>query len=317
VLRRPAGRRPGAGRAEGRGLSGAAATDVEAGEPLALAHRDALEPLLAARWSRDDPPEATLSDPWFANLFLFRAAHGWRFVRGEWPCVAGRGYDGARLVIPLFDLEAAPDDALRARLHGADAFAPLSERQAARLDPARFALASARDDADYLYPAENFLHYRGTALNKKRNLVKQLLAAHAVHTLPYDASLAGEAGAVLDGWMAAKGKPAGEADDVPCREALRLAGALGLHGFLHRVDGRAAGFVLAHAIAPGVHVMRFAKGLDAHKGLYQHMFQHYCRATPDVRWLNFEQDLGLANFRRTKLSYRPSALLAKVRVTLK
>jgi len=58
--------------------------------------------------------------------------------------------------------------------------------------------------------------------------------------------------------------------------------------------------------------MRFAKGLDAFKGLYQHMFQHYCQAMPQVAWLNFEQDLGLANFRRTKLSYKPAALLSKV-----
>jgi hypothetical protein len=36
-----------------------------------------------------------------------------------------------------------------------------------------------------------------------------------------------------------------------------------------------------------------------------------------VDWLNFEQDMGLANFRRTKLSYRPVALLSKFRVRLR
>ena len=47
------------------------------------------------------------------------------------------------------------------------------------------------------------------------------------------------------------------------------------------------------------------------------MFQHYCEALPDIRWLNFEQDLGHANFRRTKMSYRPAALLAKHRAMLR
>ena len=46
------------------------------------------------------------------------------------------------------------------------------------------------------------------------------------------------------------------------------------------------------------------------------MFQHFCTAMPEVQWLNFEQDLGLANFRRTKLSYQPSALIPKFRVHL-
>jgi len=288
-----------------------------AGEPLALAHRAELEPLLAARWLPGEPPERTLSDPWFANLYLFRVAHDWRFLRGPHPCVAGRTYDGARILIPLFDLASAPHEALRARLQGHDAFAPLSDAQAVRLDPSHFRLEQRRDDADYLYPAENFLHYRGAALNKKRNLLKQLNASHAVEAVPYTEALAGQAREVLNGWMRAKGKQPGETDDAACMEALSLSGTLGLRGFLHRIDGAPVGFLLAQRIRPGVAVMRFAKGLDAFKGIYQHMFQHYCRATPDVHWLNFEQDLGLLNFRHTKMSYRPVALLAKHRVTLR
>ena len=47
------------------------------------------------------------------------------------------------------------------------------------------------------------------------------------------------------------------------------------------------------------------------------MFQHYCQASADIQWLNFEQVLGFANFRRAKLSYRPVALLAKHRAWLR
>jgi uncharacterized protein len=295
-------------------LGGAVATD---GEPLALSMRAELEPLLAARWHAGDPPEATLSDPWFANLYLFRAVHGWRLMRGEFPCVAGSAYDGTRLLIPLFELQDAPVDAVRELLRGHDAFGPLSDGQVARLDAAVFSWRSARDDADYLYPAVNFLHYRGTLLNKKRNLVKQLLAAHEVEAVPYHEGLAGEARQVLDEWVQAKHKQPGETDDAACVEALALAGTLGLQGFLYRAGGRPAGFVLAQRIASGVYAMRFAKGSARFNGIYQHMFQHFCRSLPQVRWLNFEQDLGLANFRQTKLSYQPSALLAKHRVTLR
>jgi hypothetical protein len=288
-----------------------------AGEPLALAHRDEVEPLLERRWLEVDPPPSALSDPWFANLYLFRAVHGWRLLRGACPCIAGRAYDGTRLLIPLFQLQDAPVAAVRELLREHDAFGPLSDAQLARLDPSVYQSRSSRDDADYLYPAANFLHYRGTLLNKKRNLVKQLLAAHGVEALPYGPDLAGEARQVLDGWVQAKRQPPGATDDMACLEALALAGTLGLEGFLYRVDGRAAGFVLAQRIREGVYVMRFAKGDSACNGIYQHMFQHFCRAVPQARWLNFEQDLGLANFRQTKLSYQPCALLAKHRVTLR
>jgi uncharacterized protein len=281
------------------------------GEPLTLAQRDTLAPLLAARWSDADPPQATLADPWFANLYLFRGAHDWRWLGGEWPCIAGHAYDGTRLLLPLFDLAAAPRVALRELRSGHDAFGPLSKMQAARLDPHAWTFSHARDDADYLYTAEQFRRYPGRLLQKKRNLVRQLLAAHEVQSLPYTPALADEAARVLDGWMDDKARRPGDTDDGPCREALTLADRLGLEGTLYRVDGRAAGFVLAEAIRPGVMVMRFAKGLVAHNGLYQHMFQQFCLARPQLAWLNFEQDLGLRNFRRTKLSYQPAELLDK------
>jgi hypothetical protein len=292
----------------------------DTGEPLTLAHQAEIEPLLQARWGTAVSPEAlrdTLSDPWFANLYLFGAAHGWRLLRGDRPCIAGRAYDGTRLLLPLFDLAEAPVDALRVLLQGHDAFGPMSDTQIARLDPAVFAFSHSRDDADYVYSAEQFRHYRGTLLQKKRNLVTQLLAAHEVRVQRYTPSLADQALPVLQAWLDHKGKHAGDADDLPCREALRLADDLGLDGWLHSVDGQAAGFVLAQHIRPGVAVMRFAKALPAFKGLVQHMFQHCARSDASVQWINFEQDLGLANFRQTKLSYQPVALLDKHRVCLR
>ena len=114
-----------------------------------------------------------------------------------------------------------------------------------------------------------------------------------------------------------KTKASGEADEAACTEALQLAATLGLQGFLHRVDGMPAGFVLAQPLRPGVWVMRFAKGLDHFKGIYQHRFQHFCLTMPGVQRLNFEQDMGVPNFRRSKLSYQPSALIPKYRVGLR
>lgn len=284
-------------------------------EPLAVAQRDALAPLLAARWGEEDPLEATLADPWFANLYLFRNAHDWRWLHGDLPCVSGHAYDGTRLLLPLFDLHRPPLDTLRALLQGRDAFGPLSAAQVGRLNPAAWRFTRNRDDADYVYPADQFRHYRGRLLQKKRNLMKQLLAAHAVDAVPYTPALASEAEQVLVGWMDDKAHAPGDTDDGPCREALALADVLGLEGTLYRIGGRAAGFVLAEPLRPGAMVMRFAKGLDAFKGLYPYMFQQFCVARPALQWLNFEQDLGQPNFRQTKLSYQPSTMLDKFRAT--
>lgn len=291
-------------------------SSLRSGEPLSLAHQRVLTAALQGVRGLE-PPGQALSDLSFANLYLFRQVHDYRYRPGPWPCLSGRSYDGAAHLLPLFDLRRAPVSALRELLHGAACFFPLSATQVQGLDPAVFEWSASRDDADYLYPAGQFRHYRGTALNKKRNLVSQLHAAHALSAQPYDASCAAAARTVLADWMAAKGKAPGQADEVACLQALELAQALGLQGFLYRADGEAAGFVLAQPLAPGVWAVRFAKGLARLKGIYQHMFQHLCLARPDVQWLNFEQDLGIASLRKTKLSYQPALLLAKYRVSLR
>lgn len=285
------------------------------GFPLQLDQQAEIDAALSALARGSD--EQALSDLLFSNLYLFRNAHAYRYLPGPLACIAGQTYDGARHLLPLFELQRVPVDALRALLREQDCFYPLSESQIGALDPEIFEWTSSRDDADYLYPATHFLHYRGTALNKKRNLVKQLLAEHSVTALPYTADRIDDALAILAGWMSAKGKADGEADQSACREALQLAPKLALAGFLYHVDGAPAGFVLAQRLRPGVWVMRFAKGLDRFKGIYQYMFQHFCQTMPGVQWLNFEQDMGLANLRRTKLSYAPSVLISKFRVRLR
>src|SRR5690606_34163914 len=114
------------------------------------------------------------------NLYLFRQAHDYRFHRGEFAFVSGRTYDGTAHIMPLFDLHTAPASLTGALAARVDCFYPLSEKQKEALDGQRFRWVASPDDADYLYPADNFRAYRGAVLGKKRNLMKQLLAGHEV-----------------------------------------------------------------------------------------------------------------------------------------
>ena len=285
-------------------------------EPLSLKHQAEIEQALAS-FKRGEGAQA-LSDYSFANFYLFRDAHQYRYAPGAYPCLVGVSYDGEAYLLPLFDVRhvSLPMlQALRTNLALPEAVLfPLAQAQVADLKPEQFDGHANRDDADYVYSADQFRHYQGSVLQKKRNLVRQLLSAHELTAQPYSAACIEGADAVLADWMRAKGKAAGEADERPCLEALRMADQLGLQGFFFTADGEPAGFVLAESLAPDVWVMRFAKGMDHLTGIYQYMFQHVCQATPSLNWLNFEQDLGLANLRQTKLSYQPTHLLSKYRL---
>lgn len=286
------------------------------GAPITLDLQPTIDAALARL--REGSGAHCLSDFAFSNLYLFRAAHGYAYLPGEWPCISGRAYDGTRHLMPLFDLATAPVDDLRALLQGHDCFYPVAGSVAARLDRRLFDLSESRDDADYLYRATDFAEYPGRALAKKRNQVCQFLVAHTPASVPFGADQAEAALAVLQGWMALKGKRRGEADEAACTEAIAHAARFALEGFVHFAEGAPIGFLLAQEMQPGVFVMRFAKGLDSHVGIYPYMFQHFCRAfARPVTWLNFEQDMGLAGFRRSKVSYQPAELRPKWRVRLR
>jgi hypothetical protein len=284
-------------------------------EPLSLQHQAAINQALGS-FTRGEGAHC-LSDYSFANFYLFRHAHCYEFQSGDWPCLHGVAYDGQAYVLPLFDVCQAPHSVVHNFLQDKQTVLfPLAKEQLDHFSADNFAWHAAEADADYVYPADNFRHYTGSMLNKKRNLVRQLLDSVEVTATAYATDMAKEAQTVLADWMRAKGKQTGDADEQPCLEALQHADRLGLHGFTFHVKQAPAGFVLAETLAPGVWVMRFAKGMDHLKGIYQFMFQYVCQATPALQWLNFEQDLGLPNLRQTKLSYQPDLLLPKYRVRL-
>ena len=258
-----------------------------------------------------------LSDHNFSNLYLFRQAHDYCFVPGDWPGVSGRTYDGVRHFMPLFDVATAPAAMLETLIESHGCLYPVVSWHVAALTD-HFVTSACEDDADYLFEASNFLNYPGRALAKKRNQVRQFLARHVPRAAPFDASFADAARTVLAAWMAQKGKGEGEADERACMEAIEHAPRFGFEGFVHFVGELPVAFLLVQELQPGVFAVRFAKGLDSHVGVYPFMFQHFCRHfARQVHWLNFEQDMGIAGFRRSKRSYQPSALLPKWRVSLR
>jgi hypothetical protein len=286
------------------------------GEALTLEHQRLIEPLLArmVATSAGHSP----SDWSFCNLFLYRNALDYRWIGGPWPRVTGRTVDGVPHVLPLFAPEDLAPQLLREILGGQECLFPLTGTQAAALARLPIDMACSRDDADYIYPIAHFRYYSGRQLRKKRNLMSQCLAEWKIEALPYGPQHEADAMAVHAGWMADKGKAAGEADDLTCREALVMASTLGLSGFIFYADGAAAGFVLAECTDPGTAVVRFAKGLARYKGIAQLMFHHLATHAPwPLQFFNFEEDLGLANFRRTKLSYAPCELRNKWRIRLR
>ena len=165
--------------------------------------------------------ERCLSEYSFANLWLFRREHRYRFSVGPWPVISGLTYDGLHHAMPLFVLDQAPRDVIDWLLATHNCLYPVPAAQVVCLDLDRHPSSTNHYDADYLYPADNFRHYRGALLSKKRNLMRQLVREHTVLPVAYAEPWRLQALHVLAGWMLEKGKPVGGADELACTDALR------------------------------------------------------------------------------------------------
>ncbi len=261
--------------------------------------------------------ERCLSEYTFANLYLFRKVHSYRYHPGEYPAVSGITYDGKRHLLPLFDAADVGVRALVEMLSDYDCYFPISGEKVSGFDGNVFGYDATADDADYVYPVRNFLELDGGEMRQKRADLHSLLASVRVENRRFAPDLLDDALCVLRQWIVDKNVGPGGADEMPCREALEFAKDLGFEGVVYYVNGDPVGFIIAECLVPGVYAIRFAKGVLARRGIYPYMFRHCCTALPEVKFFNFEQDLGIGNLRRTKRSYRPEMLLEKFRISVR
>ena len=154
-------------------------------------------------------------------------------------------------MIPLFELSDTPVRYLREALQDYDSFYPISEQSLARLDESVFSHRCNPDDSDYLYPADNFIHYRGVALRKKRNLMNQYHRAGDTQVLPMNDETLEDVLGVLDTWQEKKGKVRGETDYDACLKALQNHARLGMEAYVHYCNGRWTGIVLGNDLGAG------------------------------------------------------------------
>ena len=265
----------------------------------------------------DLPGQFTPSEYALPNQIFYRREHQYHPIDGELSGISGVTYDGEHHFMPFFDPAKADIEVLQTILARYDCLYPIDEHTALSMEQRGFTLDYHDSDSDYVFAAAQFNDYSGKALHAKRNLMRQFIDAATPHSVDLQGH-ADEACAVLKGWLADVGRSPEQSDYLQCIEALHAVGDYGMSGRLVLTSsGKAIGFVLVSCLGNDCAVVHFAKGRRAHNGVYPYMFSDFVRHNPDVRWLNFEQDLGNPKFRQNKRSFVPSHMIQKYRVRLR
>jgi hypothetical protein len=277
--------------------------------PLTLEDKDTLDRLFRQI-------EPRISEFTFANIYLFRKAHDYRLSKIDYTIVIlGRGYGGQGyfLLPPAgeFDLklQVLLDDGLT--MYGAEK--SLVERYLQRED---LEIKTDRDNFDYLYSREELAELQGNRFHKKKNRVNYFSSRHDCRIEIFDERHLEGCLELLEIWERVHremdGGGSGAFEVEANGEALRMAQDLGIKGVVALVEGKVKAFALGERLNSDTSLCHFEKADPFLEGLYQLIDREFNRLLfTDCKYVNREQDLGLVNLRRSKLSYHPVELVEK------
>jgi hypothetical protein len=259
-----------------------------------------------------------ISELTFAGLYLFRTAHAYKVsMIGDAVVMLGEGYDREPYFLPPLSGRAAPavdrllDEGFT--MYGADDSFLARLPESAKVEP-----VEDRDNFDYLYLREELAGLPGNRFHKKKNRINYFTKKYECNIAPYGEEYLEGSLRLLDEWgrvRAGLESSSARMELEANREALVLAGALGLSGLVALVDGEVKGFVLGERLNRDTSVCQFEKADPFLDGIYQLLDREFNRLLfTDCTYVNREQDLGESNLRTSKLSYHPLELVRKYRI---
>ena len=184
---------------------------------------------------------------------------------------------------------------------------------------ARYPNASFEDDRDwydYLYKTEDLCTLGGRHYHGQRNQIARFCRTYGEpQFLPLSAETAPLALAFLNTYALQKEDMSEEAKEelFSVRELLESDGLFGQTGGILTAGGRVFGFAIGERVGDTVfdHV---EKADFSAVGAYQTLVNLFARENSDALYMNREEDCGVLGLRKSKMAYRPTALLKKYAV---
>ncbi len=174
-----------------------------------------------------------------------------------------------------------------------------------------------RDNFDYVYLREDLAELKGKKFDGKRNRIRKFESSfdHAYGRLGREHRE--DCRRLLLQWHDEKGvgDPYLTAEKDAILEALALYDQLGLVGGVVTVGDRVEAFTLGMRLTDDTAVIQIEIANPAFPGLAQWINREFvCREWSGFRFINREQDMGIAGLRKAKLSYQPDHLMKKFNI---
>lgn len=188
--------------------------------------------------------------------------------------------------------------------------------------PGRFRYVHERANDEYIYSTEKLIKLSGKKLQSKRNHINRFKGDYPdwqYFPLTEPAEVA-ECMRMLDEWEDLNEEKANKNfrfDYLATRTMLDKFFELELCGGAIRTSGKIVAFSIGEPVTDDTFVVHVEKAYGDLNGAYSiinQQFVEHCAA--DYKYVNREEDMGLENLRKAKLSYQPDILLEEGTVSL-
>ena len=189
------------------------------------------------------------------------------------------------------------------------------------LFPDRFKIVFDRDGSDYIYNSEDLINLIGKKYQPKRNHISFFKKNYNWSYEKITSDNIGECIAMNERWIEESLYEHKE-ELVEELEIIKLVfenyDALDFVGGLIRVDGEVIAYTMGERMNKDTFCVHFEKAFAKYRGAYPMINREFCeRELSSYRYIDREDDLGVDNLRKAKLSYYPEIIREEYEAKLK
>ncbi len=196
----------------------------------------------------------------------------------------------------------------------------MSKDMLSRVDPEylkKFEVIEDRNNFDYIYNASDLINLTGKAFHGKRNHINQFTNAYKYEFRPYSPQDHKGILELYDEWASYQSDIRGAAaEKLAIKSALNNIDALGLYCGVITADDKVRAFAIGSNSYNDMGIVHFEKADINYKGIYSAINNFFAaKFFGGVKYINRQEDMGLENLRKSKLSYNPVFMAEKFIVT--
>lgn len=178
-------------------------------------------------------------------------------------------------------------------------------------DDRKYSIEYDRNASDYVYLTSDLAELKGKKFHAKKNFVNYFKKNYNYTFVDYDEANRDEILALYNEWSS-RSESADSKEKIAIVRALDNYKELGLYIGLLYVDGKLQAFSVSSKSQFAVAQVYFEKGNTDYKGIYQMInYLTVNNYLMDTEYINREEDMGIENLRKAKLSLNPYCIYNK------